>query len=80
MNHTFFRIFLLLLFLAVAPKKSFGQFETRIWNSYSAVLPLQKDLSVRGTYMKSLDISDSPVQTSFNWYSIQLQIQQRLEF
>ena len=63
---------LALLLLLTAPTPSFGQYETRVWNSYSIGLPLAKDLGLRGSYMKSLDLSDSPVSTSFNWYSLRL--------
>jgi hypothetical protein len=51
---------------------SYGQYETRIWNSYSVGLPLAKDLGMRGTYMRSLDLSDSPLSTAFNWYSLRV--------
>ncbi|MFL0684868.1 MAG: DUF2490 domain-containing protein [Algoriphagus aquaeductus] len=72
MKKTFFWIFPLFLVLVTAPFSTQAQYETRIWNSYSVVMPLQKDLSLRGTYMKSLAISESPVKTSFNWYSLRL--------
>lgn len=63
---------LALLLLLTAPTPSFAQYETRVWNSYSVGLPLAKDLGLRGTYMKSLNLSDSQVSTSFNWYSLRL--------
>jgi len=63
---------LVLVFLHTAPTPSFGQYETRLWNSYSIGLPVAKDLGLRGAYMKSLDLSDTPVSTSFNWYTLRL--------
>lgn len=61
-----------LVFLLTAPTPSFGQYETRVWNSYSIGLPIARDLGLRGSYMKSLNLSDSPVSTAFNWYSLRL--------
>lgn len=66
---------LLLLFAFVflgVKQESFGQYETRLWNSFSIAAPLTENLSIRGSYLKSLDLSSSEIETSFNWYALKM--------
>lgn len=66
---------LLLLFAFVylgSKQESFGQYETRLWNSFSMAAPLTENLSIRGSYLKSLNLSSPEIETSFNWYALKL--------
>jgi hypothetical protein len=51
---------------------SFGQDETRLWNSYSLAAPLSENLSIRASYLKSLDLTSPEIETAFNWYALKL--------
>ncbi len=65
----------LLLFsfaLLLTKHDSFGQYETRLWNSISLAAPLSENLSIRGSYLKSLNLTSPELETSFNWYSFKL--------
>ena len=53
-------------------QESFGQYQTRLWNSLSVGAPLTENLSIKGSYLKSLDLSSPELQTSFNWYALKL--------
>jgi len=59
-------------FLLLVTQQSFAQYKTRLWNSLSVGAPLTDNLSIKGSYMKSLDLSSPGLETSFNWYSIKL--------
>lgn len=68
-----FKILLILCFAFLGAKQeSFGQYETRLWNSFSIGAPLTENLNVRASYLKSLDLSNSEIQTAFNWYTLKL--------
>ncbi len=60
-----------LFFLGIS-KQAFGQYENRLWNSYGIAAPLTKNLNIKGSYLKSLDLSGPEIQTSFNWYALKL--------
>lgn len=69
-------LFLLCVILFFGTKQeSFGQYQTRLWNSYSLGAPLTDKLSIRGSFLKSLDLSSPEIQTSFNWYAFKLSYQ-----
>jgi hypothetical protein len=63
---------ILLMAFWSSPQLAHGQYETRIWNSYSIGAPLTENLSVKGSFMKSLDLSGQEIETSFNWYALKL--------
>lgn len=70
-SKSIFLLFFAFAFLG-AKHDSFGQYQTRLWNSYSIAAPLIENLSIRGSYLKSLDLSNPEIQTSFNWYALKL--------
>lgn len=63
---------ILSIFILLATQESFAQYKTRLWNSFSVAAPLTENLSIRGSYLKSLDLSSPELETSFNWYSVKL--------
>jgi hypothetical protein len=72
MKIKFLRILIFSFLLLGTRQESFGQYETRLWNSFSVGAPLTDNLSIKASYLKSLDLSGPEVQTSFNWYSFRL--------
>ena len=60
------------VFTLLIAQESFAQYKTRLWNSFSVGAPLTENLSIKASYMKSLDLSSPQLETSFNWYSLKL--------
>ncbi|WP_111669664.1 DUF2490 domain-containing protein [Algoriphagus litoralis] len=60
------------VFTLLIAQESFAQYKTRLWNSLSVGAPLTENLSIKASYMKSLDLSSPQLETSFNWYSLKL--------
>lgn len=72
MNSKFLFAFAFTLSFWGAIHESFAQYETRLWNSFSLSAPLTENLSIKASYLKSMDLSSPELQTSFNWYAVRL--------
>ncbi len=70
MKNNLFPILIFSLFFLGISNQAFGQYETRLWNSYGIAAPLTKNLNIKGSLLKSLDLSSPEIQTSFNWYAL----------
>ena len=68
-------LFLLLLLLIGSPQSAQGQYKTRLWSSFNVGAPLTEKLDIRASYIKSLNIDEPGLETSFNWYAAALTYQ-----